>query len=102
MPHVLGDRGDIVAILWLPKNALHAPPLPDQANKILWVSRVSLAPPSPLKIRATLVGTDRTVYREVTDGPGPSYVNLPSAGCWALDLTWSGHTDHLDLRYAAG
>jgi hypothetical protein len=33
--------------------------------------------------------------------PGPSYVNLPAAGCWSLSLSWSGHHDRLELRYTA-
>jgi hypothetical protein len=37
----MSDRGDIVAILWADHNPLHAPPLPNVRNKILWVSRVS-------------------------------------------------------------
>jgi hypothetical protein len=35
----------------------------------------------------------------VRGGPGPSIVDLPSPGCWALTLRWSGHVDHLDLEY---
>jgi hypothetical protein len=42
------------------------------------------------------------VRREVDGGPGPSIINLPSAGCWRLSLTWSGHRDQLDLRYRVG
>jgi hypothetical protein len=100
-PHVLGARGDIVAILWSKKNALHVPPLAHQNNKILWVSRLPERPTSPLKIEAILAGRRTTVYREVAGGPGPSYVNLPAAGCWTLELSWSGHTDQVRLRYAA-
>ncbi len=44
MPHVLGATGDIVAILWATRDALHAPPLPDTANKILWGCRGSPGP----------------------------------------------------------
>lgn len=101
MPHVLGARGDIVAILWARKDALHAPALANQNNKILWVSRLRQVPLSPLKIRATLAGTGTTVYREIAGGPGPSYVDLPAAGCWTLDLSWSGYKDELKLRYVA-
>jgi hypothetical protein len=100
-PHVLGARGDIVAILWAKKDALHAPPLAHQNNKILWVSRLSQRPTSPLKIEAVLAGRHTIVYREVAGGPGPSYVNLPAAGCWTLELSWSGHTDQVRLRYVA-
>jgi hypothetical protein len=101
MPHVLGVRGGIVAILWADSNALYAPLLPDRGNKILWVSRLSLAPVGLLKIRATLVSTGQTVTREVTGGPGPSTIDMPAAGCWIFALSWSGHTDQVSLRYAA-
>jgi hypothetical protein len=101
MPYVLGAQGNIVAILWAERDALHAPPLPGRGNKILWVSRPVLPSPAALLIRATLNGTGRTVIREVNGGPGPSIIDLPAAGCWSLDLSWSGHHDHLELRYAA-
>src|SRR5262249_2762831 len=39
--------------------------------------------------------------RVLAGGPGPSYVNLPSAGCWRLELSWSGLTDTLDLAYGS-
>ena len=101
-PHVLGADGDIVAILWAVRDPLHAPPLADRANKILWVSRLPVQPLSPLKIRATLAGTGLNVSREVIGGPGPSYVDLPAAGCWILALSWSGRTDQVKLRYVTG
>ena len=99
MPHVMGASGNIVAILWSPKNALHAPPLPNRGNKILWASRVD--GPGPLVIRATLAGSARTAAVSLPDGPGPSYVNLPAPGCWTLHLSWGGHTDQLMLRYVS-
>ena len=100
MPHVMGASGNIVAILWNPRNALHAPPLPTMNNKILWVSRGSLGG-SPLVIRATLAGSTRTATVSLPDGPGPSYVNMPAPGCWTLHLSWGGHTDRLMLRYVS-
>jgi hypothetical protein len=102
MPHVMGVQGKIVAILWARHGALHAPPLASPANKILWVSRLDVQPGAPLTIRATLTGSDRTATRELPNGPGPSYVNLPAAGCWTLDLSWSGHRDQVELRYVPG
>ncbi len=99
MPHVLGAQGKIVAILWARHDALHVPPLANQANKVLWVSRLDVQPGAPLTIRATLNGTDRTATRELPNGPGPSYVNLPVAGCWTLTVSWSGHRDQVELRY---
>jgi hypothetical protein len=100
MPHVMGAAGNIVAILWAPRDALHAPPLQDRNNKILWVSRMPLAGPN-LIIKATLAGSTRTATVSVPGGPGPSIIDLPASGCWTLHLSWAGHTDELNLRYVA-
>ena len=101
MPHVLGEAGNIVAILWASRDALHSPPLQDRNNKILWVSRLPLAGPGPLVIKATLAGSARTATVSVPGGPGPSIIDLPVSGCWTLHLRWPGHADELKLRYVA-
>jgi hypothetical protein len=101
MPHVMGAAGNIVAILWASRGALHSPPLPDRNNKILWVSRLPLVALDPLVIKATLAGSARTAAVSVPGGPGPSIIDLPAPGCWTLRLRWSGHTDELKLRYVA-
>jgi hypothetical protein len=101
MPHVVGDRGDITAILWADKDPLTAPPTAHRNNKILWVARVG-GGDGPLEITAALEGTDRSVTRVVEPAPGPSVVDLPAPGCWSLDLTWGSHHDHLRLGYAEG
>jgi hypothetical protein len=101
MPHVMGEAGNIVAILWVPRDALHSPPLQDRSNKILWVSRIPFVAPNPLVINATLAGSTRTATVSVPGGPGPSTIDLPAPGCWTLHLSWSGHTDELQLRYVA-
>jgi hypothetical protein len=44
----------------------------------------------------------RTATRTLQGGPGPSYVDLPGAGCWRLQLRWGGRRDVLDLAYRAG
>ena len=99
MPHVMGEAGNIVAILWA--DPLRSPPLPDRSNKILWVSKIPPAAPDPLVITATLAGGTRTVTRSVPGGPGPSIIDLPAPGCWTLHLSWSSRTDELKLRYVA-
>jgi hypothetical protein len=99
IPHVLGDRGDIAAIIF--GYPLHQPPLPDRNNKILWVSRTPLESSSPLEIQARLDGAGAPVSRKVTGGPGPSIIDLPEAGCWHLTLSWSGHTDTMRLTYTS-
>jgi hypothetical protein len=99
MPHVMGEAGSIVAILWAPRDALHSPPLHGRNNKILWVA-ADAPPGNPLVIKATLAGGTRTATLSVPGGPGPSIINLPAPGCWTFHLSWSGHTDELKLRYA--
>jgi hypothetical protein len=96
VPHVTAAAGNIVAILWSTRNALHAPALPNRRNKILWVSRLSSG---PMTIRATLADSTRTATVDLPNGPGPSYIDMPAPGCWTLHLSWAGHTDQLSLRY---
>lgn len=102
MAHELGKNSQIIAILWA--DPLLSPPPIDHNNKILWVSHAALLPRSPLVITAQrMSGTQllgAPVTRTLGGGPGPSIVNLPAAGCWRLNLSWSGHQDTLDLRYA--
>jgi hypothetical protein len=93
MPHVLGDKGDIVAAMFGYPLAVSRPD--GSANKILWVSK--LGPYGELVIDAKLDGSSVTASRRV--GLGPSIVDLPQPGCWHLTLTWSDHTDTMDLVY---
>ncbi|MEV4349904.1 hypothetical protein AB0J83_36060 [Actinoplanes sp. NPDC049596] len=94
-PHVFGERGEILAVLF--GAPLRSPPAEDRSNKILWVPRAPIEPGSDLTIVATLAGAD--VRAEEKVAPGPSLVDLPRAGCWHLTLAWSGRTDTMDLIY---
>jgi hypothetical protein len=96
--YVQGARGDIVGVLF--RWPMTAPPPPDGRNKILWVTRVSEGG-DPLRITARLAGSDVVVRRQVDGGAGPSVIDLPTAGCWRFDLTWSGHDDQVHVPYAA-
>jgi hypothetical protein len=106
MPHVLGSRGDIVAVLWARHDPLVTPTPPGRSNKILWVSKPSVSGGSSLEITArqliggTAVGAVQR--RTVAGGPGPSTIDMPAAGCWQFTLRWGGHLDTVDLPYAAG
>ena len=106
MPHVLGTRGDIVAVLWAQHDPLVTPALPERRNKILWVSKLPLSAGSSLEITARqLIGgtvAGSVQRRTVAGGPGPSLIDMPTAGCWQFTLRWSGHVDTVDLPYAAG
>lgn len=105
MPYVLGAHKDIIAILWGWPDPLSAPPRPNVANKVLWVSRLSVNIPSNLYISARRVIEGQVegapTGAVVQGGPGPSLVNMPTAGCWQLSLRWSGHRDLVDLAYMA-
>jgi hypothetical protein len=102
MPFVLGDNGDIIAILWADHDPLLAPPAAERNNKILWVSRVRGSVDARLRIHASLNGTGQRATRTVDGGPGPSIIDLPAPGCWSLSLSWGEHHDHLQLEYVSG
>jgi hypothetical protein len=99
--HVLGERGAIGAVLW--DKPLYSPPAQTVNNKILWVPRHPSRSIAAMWIKmqkmdgTQLVGAP--VRRVIANGPGPSYVDAPSAGCWRLTLSWSGQKDTLDLSY---
>ena len=95
MPYVLGERGEVVAILW---PDLVAPAPDGRNNKILWVTREHTT--EPFTITAHL-GT-ATVTTTMQQGPGPSTIDVPGPGCWTFDLRWGTHQDTLVLPYTAG
>jgi hypothetical protein len=91
-PHVLGRHREIVAVLFVD---LRVQPPRGTKNKILWVARDG---GGPVHIRARLEGSTQEATRTVPDGP--SYVDMPAAGCWQMTLTWPGHRDEMALHYA--
>lgn len=97
VPYVLGDHGDVLAVVWLEHHPLQAPKPSGRNNKVLWVVRQGSG--EPLSITATRVGTAETVTLLLA-GPGPSLVDMPAPGCWSMDVAWGAHRDHLDLAYA--
>ena len=52
--------------------------------------------------RARLDGTGPRVPVGVPPELGPSSVDLPSPGCWRIEVTWAGSTRTVDLEVAAG
>jgi hypothetical protein len=95
MPFVTSASGNVVAILF--GNQLSSPPRADIANKVLWVWHQY---PTDLNIHASarLDGTGPVITAGLPTPAGPSYVDLPSPGCWRLTLSWTGGSDTIDLR----
>ncbi len=91
-PYVLGDAGRIVAIVF--GDPLTAPEAADHANKVLWVAKTGAG---PLTINARLSGSAEPTVVELP-APGPSYLNLPTPGCWHLELSWGDQTDAMNIR----
>jgi hypothetical protein len=104
MPYVLGSRGDIVAVLWARHDPLVTPTPPGRANKILWVSKLSVGSSLEITARRLIGGASvgAVQRRTVLGGPGPSTIDMPTAGCWQFTLRWAGHVDTVNLPYAAG
>ena len=102
-PHVTSAGGHLIA-------ALFGFPLEASAdlsveNKILWIPGPQPSPTASgeplsrhaLTVEGTLVGDTVRLQRTLPEGPGPSGVAFPQAGCWHLTLSWYGHTDTMVL-----
>jgi hypothetical protein len=96
-PFARSSNGSMVAVVFA--NPLVSPPLPDRGNKILWVAQEQSVPARNLVITGTLEGATTSTTVDLQAPPGPSYVDVPAAGCWHLTLTWGTHTDSIDLRW---
>ena len=75
------------------------------ANKVLFVVRLPRGG-FDLTITAHPAGAATPVVKvtqPADSGPGeiyPSIIDVPTAGCWVLDLAWSSHRATLELPYA--
>ncbi|RMB61462.1 hypothetical protein EAX62_02095 [Tessaracoccus antarcticus] len=96
MSHLVGTGRAIVAVPfgWPLRDPVNQPS--DHANKILWIARTHAA---PLSIIATEQATGETVTKELPEGPGPSIVDMPRAGCWRFALHWGDQRDEIFIRY---
>lgn len=99
IPYARSAGGDIVAVLF---GSLTAPPTPGTGNKVLWVWRQYPPTGGPVRLTARLDGTGPAVTAGLPAPLGPSGVDLPSAGCWRLTITWPGGQDSVDLDVAPG
>jgi hypothetical protein len=95
MPYVRSASGRVVAILFTER--LTSPPRRDVANKVLWVWQTYPGNVADAHLTARLDGTGPAVTAGLPAPVGPSYVDLPSPGCWRLTMSWPGGTDTIDL-----
>jgi hypothetical protein len=94
-PFVTSGRGDLIGVLFGYPLVSRGAISNDDKNKILWVSREHAG---QMEVKAQLVGSARVV--DVGLVPvGPSYVDMPTPGCWHLTLRGPGWTDTIDLVY---
>jgi hypothetical protein len=96
--YVTSKSGHMVGVLF--GDPLHAgtPGPTEDQNKILWVARDPAV--GPMTIDAQRVGSNERV--QLGHVPiGPSYVNVPHAGCWHLTLHLSTGDDSVDVVYGA-
>ena len=103
VPFTIDQAQTVAAYIWgYPLRAGH-PETP--SNKIMFVVRAPRGG-SDLTITAHPLGAATPAVKVVqaaNSGPGeiyPSIVDVPTAGCWTLDLAWGPHKATLDLPYA--
>jgi len=103
IPTAVSKNGLVSATIFA--NPLHAPARPSgAANKILWVVKLPREG-LPLTITATPLdhnGPAVTIIEPADSGPGeiyPSVVDVPTPGCWQLNLQWAGNHDIIELLY---
>jgi hypothetical protein len=91
-----------VAAGFLFANPLRAGKPENPANKILWVTRTVNR--GALSVVAHPIGSSSPVVNAeaMPASPGyiyPSIIDVPSAGCWRISLSWEGNHADLDLQY---
>lgn len=96
--HWTGTDRSIVAVPFGWPLQAHPPELGRQ-NQILWVAKSGYG---PLRIVATDQASGETVTKDLPDGPGPSIVDMPTAGCWHVILRWADQEDEIFVRYLDG
>lgn len=92
-PFAQSRSGDVIAFVF--GDPLAAPPASDHQNKVLRVVRGGTT--GDIAITARLEGSQTLTTLQVP--AGPSYVDMPSAGCWELDLHMGDRHDSINLRW---
>jgi len=91
VPWAFGTGNDTVAYVFATELVAGASPRVNGTNnKILWVARGSEAG-AGVAVEGRPLGQTQPV---VTVAGGPSIVDVPSAGCWTFQLSWSSNGKH--------
>ena len=103
LPYVIAHPALAAAFLFVqPLRAGHPE---NPANKVLWVVRTPRT--GPLTIDGHPLAAAAPTMHEVlpaNSGPGeiyPSYVDVPTAGCWQFDLWWANSHAQVELNYVS-
>jgi hypothetical protein len=98
----VSTHGDVAGFLFADPLRSGHPNNP--TNKILWVVKQPrngqplYVTGHPLDAASPL--THDTFAADAYPGEiYPSGIDVPTAGCWQMTLTWNGHTDTVDLPY---
>lgn len=98
IPYSLASGAKAAAFFFAPTLRAGHPTNP--TNKILWIVRLP-RDGSPLRITARSATRTVRATWPADSSPGqiyPSYVDLPTPGCWVITLGWHGHHATIDLQ----
>jgi hypothetical protein len=101
VPYSLASDNAAAAFWFAPRLRAGHPENP--TNKVLWIVRFPRNG-HPLEITARLAGNPAQtvrISRPADSEPGeiyPSYVDLPTPGCWRLQLAWGSHRASIDVQ----
>jgi hypothetical protein len=87
----LGTQGDTVAYVWGNQLVAGGSPRADGPNnKVLWEVKDSPSGANVL-VEGHPLGSSQPV---VTIAGGPSFTDVPTAGCWTFRLSWGSNGQH--------
>jgi hypothetical protein len=101
LPYALASHAAAAAFFWAPTLRAGHPTNP--ANKVLWIVRY-LRNGQPLRILARSSASPTSTVQmslPADSSPGqiyPSYLDLPTPGCWQLTLHWDTHVANLNVN----
>jgi hypothetical protein len=88
VPWALGTQGNTVAYVWGTQLvAAQSPRVDGPNNKVLWESKDNPSGEGII-VEGRPLGQTQPV---VTIVGGPSFVDVPTAGCWTFRLSWSAN-----------